>query len=388
MTVLGLFGAFLWIILFFLPWRPWSVKEQLDSRPVDQDEDLNDLTVLIPARNEELEIVQTLTTVKAQGDNLKVILIDDQSTDKTVELAKQTLGEDRLTVISGKPLESGWAGKIWALEQGRQFVKTPYTLLMDADIELSDGIAKTLLSKMKRENLGYVSLMAKLQMKSFWEKTLITSYIYFFKLLYPFSISNKKSGNFGVAAGGCNLVRTEALEAISGFSAIKDAFIDDCSLATALKTNGFGGWTGLTRSVSSHRNYTELSEIWELVSRFAYTYLRYSPFLLAVCTFLMLSCFFFLPMAFLVGDQSAGTQATLLVGMAAMLGLYFPTVRFYKMNPAWVLSLPLAGILYLAMTWTSAIRYHQGKRTQWKGRTYSRDLNIEQEEVSKENKVA
>ncbi|MEM6999117.1 MAG: glycosyltransferase [Pseudomonadota bacterium] len=112
-------GLLIWSAILLLPWRPWSTRESLDSESELDNKDLSEITVLIPARNEALNITKTLSALKSQGEKLNVILVDDQSTDETVELAK-TVQLDNLTIISASELAEGWSGKLWALEQGRK----------------------------------------------------------------------------------------------------------------------------------------------------------------------------------------------------------------------------------------------------------------------------
>ena len=183
----------IWSAILFLPWRPWSTREYLDA-DADSSEtsDLAEITVLIPARNEAEFIAGTLDSLAAQGEGLHVIVIDDQSSDKTRTLAEAS-AYPNLNIIKGEPLPSGWSGKLWALEQGRRTVDSPFILLLDADIHLQPGTVSALLAKMKQDGLQLVSLMAYLRMESMWEKLLMPAFIFFFKLLYPFSISNSDS---------------------------------------------------------------------------------------------------------------------------------------------------------------------------------------------------
>ena len=90
-------------------------------------------------------------------------------------------------------LPDGWTGKLWALNQGLQIVKTPLVLFLDADIELERGMIATLRKKMLSEELDLVSIMASLRMESFWEKLLIPAFIYFFKLIYPFALGDHEA---------------------------------------------------------------------------------------------------------------------------------------------------------------------------------------------------
>jgi cellulose synthase/poly-beta-1,6-N-acetylglucosamine synthase-like glycosyltransferase len=66
-------GAVLWLIILLLPWRPWSTRERLESSPSSQSADLSDITVLIPARNEEEGIGRTLAALERQGPGLAVV---------------------------------------------------------------------------------------------------------------------------------------------------------------------------------------------------------------------------------------------------------------------------------------------------------------------------
>lgn len=366
--VVGSLGALCWIGLALTPWRPWSTSERLNTEASAATLSLEDVSVLIPARNEELVIESTLKSLKTQGENLKVVLVDDQSEDRTAELARQTFSEN-LEIVQGSPLPDGWAGKLWALEQGRKKVSSDYILLMDADIQLRPGMLKTLKQK-ALEGYDFVSLMAFLNMRGFWEKLLIPAYIYFFKILYPFKLANSKSKRFASAAGGCIFLKREALEKIGGFGAIQNALIDDCSLALKIKQAGYRTWTGLTHSVVSHRAYSTLKEIWDLVARFAFTYLRYSYLKLIGCALIMVAMFIVLPIC-LVFANDPWIKLVILAGNLAMIGTYLPTVLYYRLNPVYALLMPLVGGMYLAMTLSSALRFSKGERSQWKGRKYS-----------------
>ncbi len=287
----ALLGMILWLGVLVVPWRPWSTQERLDVRDgVGKDVSLSDITVLIPARNEAQMIARCLSALSSQGKDLQVVVVDDQSTDDTV-VAIPALPALRLEVIPGRPLPEGWAGNLWALEQGMQRVRTPLILLLDADIVLVPGMVATLRARLLQQGLDLVSVMPWLRMQALWERLLIPSFIFFFKLLYPFRLANSGSVRFSAAAGGCILLRTEALHRIGGFAALRSALIDDCTLARRIKLAGGLSWTGLTRSAWSLRSYRRLSELWNMVARSAFIQLRYSTVLLLACTLVMMTGF-------------------------------------------------------------------------------------------------
>ena len=366
-------GAALWLCVLVLPWQPWRVRERLEPGPAENAADisLEEVTVLIPARDEAAVIGDTLAALGRQGRSLRVVLVDDRSSDDTAEVARQAAPATlALDVHAGVPLAEGWTGKLWALEQGRRRIETPLTLLLDADITLRPGMIRTLLARKEESGAALVSVMAALRMRGGWERLLLPAFIFFFRLLYPFHLSNGPGRRVAAAAGGCVLVETAVLDQIGGFEAIRGALIDDCALAQAVKEAGHRTWTGVSRGAESHRPYPTLGAVWRMVARTAYTQLRYSPVLLLVCTLLMV-LMFWAPIAGLGGPLAGQIAGG--VGLVGMALCYLPTIRYYRLFSAWALTMPLIGTLFLAMTWHSALRDWGGRRSEWKGRVYRRE---------------
>lgn len=355
-------AALMWFGLLLTPWRPWSTRERLEpAADARGDADLSGITVLIPARNEAEVIGITLASLQGQGRGLKIVVVDDQSDDGTAEIAR---GFANVELLSGQPLPSGWAGKLWALEQGKARVHTPMTLLLDADIALEPGMLAALVAHKAALGVHFVSLMADLRRTSFWDRLLLPAFVYFFKLIYPFHLSNGRFRHVAAAAGGCVLVDTAALHKVGAFACLRDALIDDCTLAKRIKDGGHRLWTGLSRGVISLRPYGDLRSIHDMVARSAFTQLRYSTPLLLVVTALFVAAYW-LPLAALLMGAPLAVAA-----FVAMTLAYVPTLRYYGLSPLWAALMPLIGALYLGMTWSSAIRYWRGVRSKWKNRTY------------------
>lgn len=365
-------ASIVWCLALMLPSRPFGMRERLE--PSNRDvADLDDITVLIPARNEATTIQRTLVAVGDQRGAAPVVIVDDQSTDATARVARETL--NTATVVTGEPPPPGWIGKVWALEQGLRTVQTPFVLLLDADIELRPGIIAALKNKAVHERLAMVSLLANLNTQRFWERILVPAYVYFFKFMYPFALVNSVSSRTAAAAGGCILIRREVLEEIGGFASLKSAIIDDCTLAKQVKAAGHGIWLGVSKSVISHREYANWVDILNLVTRSAFAELKFSTMRLLLCTLAMLWLFICIPLVLLIYSGVPAYIAA--AGMLAMFMTYVPVLRFYKLWAGRALTLPLVALLYLAMTWHSAVRYWFGTRTVWKGRCYeSRPRNV------------
>lgn len=356
-------GTILWLVVLLLPWRPWRTAERLEVSSPPDTGDLSDMTALIPARDEAESIVTVVEALRGQGAGLRIVVIDDGSTDGTAALARSAGAE----VLTGAPLPEGWSGKLWALEQGRRAAATPLLLLVDADILLLPGTVAAL-RRRQGESVQMVSVMARLRMAGTWERLLLPAFVYFFKLLYPFRLANGPSRRFAAAAGGCILIESRCLKAIGGFGALRGAVIDDCTLARRVKAAGFRTWIGLTHAAVSLRRCPALADIWAMVARTAYPQLRRSPALLMVCTLVMAVAFWAPPAAAIT---LSGYPASIgAAGWAAMVLAYVPTLRYYRLSPLWAAAMPLIGTLYLAMTWTSAINHWRGRGNAWKGRRY------------------
>jgi len=362
-------SAILWLVILLLPWQPWRNNEvlPLPDRAEPGNDDLSDTTVVIPARDEAQIIATTLNALASQGSGLRVLLVDDNSTDGTAKVAQAVPGLD-LQVIEGQPLPEGWAGKLWALDQGVRQVKTPLTLMIDADIAFNPGVISALKTQMRRGGYGLASVMATLHMQSFWERLLSPSFIYFFKMLYPFRLAKTDNPRFYSAAGGCILLETQVLEAIGGFASIRGELIDDCALARQVKRAHFRTWIGQSRAVSCIRPYLGLGEIWNMVARSAFTQLRYSLLILLLTSFFIVTLFVVPLWGWFSPASHVQIMSILAWGMMTII--YLPTLHFYSRSPLWALLMPLIGLLYLGMTWSSALRYWHGERSRWKGRVY------------------
>jgi len=251
------------------------------------------VTAVIPARDEADCVGQTVASLLRQNypGEFNVVLVDDQSRDATAQVARDAaaaLGATgRLTVLSGRTLPSGWTGKLWAQQHGVEFCENAprppdYILFTDADIVYAPDALQVLAARANADGLVLTSLMAKLRCKSFAERMFVPAFIFFFQMLYPFAWANDPRRATAAAAGGCMLVRREILQQAGGMASIRDALIDDCALARAVKRSGGKIWMGLTRTSRSLRAYVTFSEIRDMIARTAFVQLRYSvPLLLA-----------------------------------------------------------------------------------------------------------
>jgi hopene-associated glycosyltransferase HpnB len=331
---------------------------------------------VVPARNEADVIRRSLDSLLGQDypGSFRVVLVDDGSEDGTAAAAREATAAadhgDRLEILAGSPPQGGWTGKLWAVEQGVRHAvdklgHPDYLLLTDADIGHASDNVRSLVARAEQEGRVLVSLMAELSCANWSERFLIPAFVFFFQMLYPFAWVARKDRRRAAAAGGCMLVRREALEQAGGIASIRSEIIDDCALARRLKEKG-PIWLGLTRRVRSLRPYAGIGQIGRMISRSAYAQLRYSPWLLAGTVTGMAMVYLAPPMLAFFGAGPArwlGAVAWLLMALA-----FQPMLRFYRVSPLWGLALPAIGAAYAIFTLNSALQVWRGRGGMWKGR--------------------
>lgn len=387
MTLLILASLSLLIWLYLLGWRGgfWQADQRL-AENLPKLITYPSIIAVVPARNEADVLPVSLKSLLGQEypGKFSIILVDDRSTDGTGKLGREIAENidqsERLTIISGEPLPGGWSGKLWAMEQGIEYIKKlsimpDYLLFTDADIKHHPTNLKELTTKAVSENLDLVSLMVLLRCESFWEKFLIPAFVFFFQKLYPFAWVNNSTNKLAAAAGGCILIHYNALERMGGLPTIRQTLIDDCSLAAAVKSSQPGTkiWLGLTDKTCSLRDYPSLKSLWDLVARTAFTQLNYSLLLLLGTVAGMFLIYLMPPLGTIWGifmRNYAVTGVSFLAWLLMAIA-YSPTVKLYRRSPLWVVTLPAIAGLYTLMTIDSALRHWQGRGGGWKGRVYS-----------------
>lgn len=374
--ILGVLSLAIWIVLTFFRAAFWQLRAfDGDTLAKEQPDKWPRVVAVVPARNEAETIARCMKSLLAQDypGELRLIVVDDHSEDGTGALARKAAQErgasGRATILQAAELQSGWTGKLWALQQGVSAAaqsSPDFYWFTDADIVHAPDTLRRLVGRAESERIDLASLMVLLQAKTIPEKLLIPAFLYFFLMLYPPRwIADEKSKMAG-AAGGCILLRQTALERIGGLFSIRKEVIDDCALARVVKRSGAKIWLGLTRKSMSLRAYRTFGEIRDLIARTAFTQLDYSaPILLGTIAGMLLT--YIVPVMFSFHTGSVIWRISL-AAWALMTLTYLPTVRFYRLAPLWALLLPLAALFYSFATCLSAARYWLGRGGQWKGR--------------------
>jgi hopene-associated glycosyltransferase HpnB len=363
----------IWLYLIFARGGFWLALEREAGAPAPAA--WPEVVAVIPARDEAETIGATVGSLLAQtySGAFSIVLVDDESSDGTAEVAAQAAAgaPERLRIVAGKPTPPGWTGKLWAVAQGFEAAgdRARYLLITDADIAYAPDALAGLVARAEAEGLLLNSLMARLACESFPERFAIPAFVFFFQMLYPFAWVGDAKRRTAAAAGGCMLVRREALAAAGGIAAIRGALIDDCALARLLKARG-AIRLSLAERVTSLRRYRDFGEIRRMVVRSAYAQLNYSPLLLGFTVAAMALVFLAPPLAAIFargGARACGLGAWVL--MAAALQ---PTLRDYRVAPLWGFALPAIAALYTAYTLESGLASARGRGGLWKGRYQER----------------
>ncbi|MFF3354048.1 glycosyltransferase [Streptomyces sp. NPDC002917] len=376
----GSLAAWMWLLLgqgFF-----WRTDQRLPRRTAP--DDWPSVAIVVPARDEADMLPVSLPSLLAQDypGAAEVILVDDCSKDGTGDLARALsvrYGGLPVTVVSPGEPEPGWTGKLWAVRHGISLARArepapEYLLLTDADIAHEPDSLRELVAAARSGGFDLVSQMARLRVASAWERLVVPAFVYFFAQLYPFRWVNRATARTAAAAGGCVLLRTAAAERARVPESIRQAVIDDVSLARAVQRSGGRIWLGLAERVDSVRPYPRLADLWRMVSRSAYAQLRHNPLLL-IGTVLGLALVYLAPPVTLAAGLLGGDPPAAWAGGAAwvlMAGTYMPMLSFYRQSLWLAPMLPFTAVLYLLMTVDSALQHYRGRGAAWKGRTYAR----------------
>ncbi len=343
---------------------PWPVRGALE--PVS-------VVAVVPARNEADVVAECVTSLIRQSFPVRLVLVDDNSTDGTADIARAAAraagAEDQLNVVAGAPLPPGWSGKLWAVHQGVMKANefTPdYLLLTDADIRHSRENVAMLATLAQEGRFDLVSFMVRLHCLTFAEKALIPAFVFFFFMLYPPEWIRDARRKTAGAAGGCMFIRREALEKAGGVESIRNEIIDDCALASRVRQGGGKVWLGVAPETESIRPYGTFADIGAMISRSAFNQLHHSVLLLLLCL-VALTITYLLPLALLLSGR-ANPAWSGAASWALMAACFWPTIKFYRLNPLWSLALPAIAIFYMGATVHSAFLYWMGKGGRWKGR--------------------
>lgn len=332
------------------------------------------LTVVVPAKDEEANIGQTLAALlEADYPNLQIIAVNDRSNDNTGTLIDQYAAKrpDRLTALHVTELPYGWLGKTHALEQGlRLAADAKYVLFTDADVLFSSSILRRSVAYAELAEAEHLVVLPTMQVRSRGEGILLGFFqIFGLWASRPWKVADPAASRDSVGIGAFNLVRRDVLLDLGGFAPQRLAVLEDITLGRRMKAAckrtrvafapGFilihwaSGAKGLVRVMTKN-----------LFSTFNF------HVSLALLASLWMMIFFIAP---LVGLFYWRTLAPGLLVAAAVSVAYRLYGQISRIDPRYGWGFPLGAVAFLYAIARSIVVVWQDKGVRWRGTLYPLD---------------
>jgi hypothetical protein len=333
------------------------------------------LSILIPVRDEEVQVEAAVRAACAQAGEGEVVVLDDGSTDATPEILARLVRElPRLRVVTGQPLPEGWAGKAWACWQlASEHARHGWILFVDSDVRLHPDAARRALAAARAESVPFLTAFPR-QITASVGEALLIPLVHLVLLAYLPMWLIRRIPSPGLAAGCGQFILAEraAYLAAGGHRAIRSTLHDGLQLARRMKATGFAIGLLDGTDLATCRMYAGLGAAWRGFSRNAYEALG-SPAAVAVMVTLNAALFVLpfvaLPVILLTEGLSRaaalwGAAVAAVVGLRAVLA-----VRFRA--PLWIaLATPLAVALMIGIYLQSYANARLGRRVTWRSRSY------------------
>lgn len=352
----------LFVIAYFLLlislFNYYTIRIPKNSAPVQAS-----VMLLLPVRNEEENITECIAALKSQSGvvNLKFIVINDQSTDKTSELLTSAISNDsRFTVLNIDGPRTGWLGKVSALQSGYEAATAEFLVTLDADVRLRPDALCRAINQISELNLDFISPYPRQEARTLAEKLIQPLLHWSWMSTIILRLAEKKpQPSTAVANGQFFIARKSALDAVGGFQSVQNQILDDIEIARSLIKGGFRGVVTEGAEIAHTRMYQNFSEIREGYGKSLHK--AFGGKLGAIVASAFIAMTGILPFILaLRGSLVATITFTMIVFTRALSALRA------KSNPLFALLHPISSALLIYL-----IAYSWRKRgtVQWKGRT-------------------
>lgn len=359
--------------LLYRPLPAGSTEAHLRQRPRPR------VTVLIPARNEERNIEGCVLSVLNQTyANLDVIVVNDQSTDRTGELLDEMAKADnRLLHVRGESLPEGWVGKGWALYQGHRRATGEWIVLLDADVRLEPWAIDQVVDKAERDKIDFLNPYPYFVNVTFWEKLMQPLLWGIVRIRFPLFAVNqtltRRNPAFGMAFGPMIVVRRSAYDAVEGHKHVAMDILEDVALAKLMRNRGYRTFVVNGKNIFRVRMYQNLHELMNGWSKTAYGAMGYNLALMGLAVF---GLFWAAAQPFLTAGLGmlAGSTTWTALGLFQVIGVLWRRLLDHRENsfPLWTILLhPLAITVVLYIQARAVWQYYFGAYT-WKDRDYKK----------------
>lgn len=327
------------------------------------------VSVLVPARNEEANLLACLESlVRQQGTAFEVIVIDDHSTDATAEIARSFAG---VRLITADPLPAGWCGKQHALDCGVRHARGQWLLFTDADTRHAPGSLARAVAEAQQQGADLLSYSPRQEVKTLWERAVMPVVFAELACTYRPSEVCDPASPAAAANGQYLLITREAYDAIGGHRAVRDSLLEDAAMARLVKQSGRRirfRYAADAVSTRMYRSFGALCEGWTKNLALLFPNAKKLTARRFVESIVILSTAIVFAATGLVGSWSVAGIA-LIAFLAAYANFLRRILRAHFDFLATALAfcgLPIFSILLL----NSGIYYASGRSIRWRGREY------------------
>jgi cellulose synthase/poly-beta-1,6-N-acetylglucosamine synthase-like glycosyltransferase len=329
------------------------------------------ITAIVPARNEEEVIAACLESLLQQPEISEVIVVNDQSTDKTAEIVRGMLAANpKLRLLQTRDVPAGWVGKNNAVAIGAREAAGAWLLFSDADAVHEAGAAARALKIAREHQAEFVSFSPEQITEKWYEKALIP-FVYC-RLAKQFSYDDVNNPTSAAAAanGQFLMIRRDVYEAIGGHAAIAGEVLEDLALAKRAKAAGHRLWFASGGGIVRVRMYRSFAAMWQGWKKNLYGLMGGTP---GAAFREMESTFPWIPIV--VMAIGLKFPIALLLGVWLLIFrqmAYGSDLRRNQYPFSFILYYAPAVLLYVSVLWASYRAYARGK-VAWKGR----DIHVE-----------
>jgi glycosyltransferase involved in cell wall biosynthesis len=240
------------------------------------------VSAIIPARNEEASIARAVESVAAQAEVGEVIVVNDQSTDRTGEILSELApGIPKLRVLMAGDLPRGWIGKNYAVSLGAAAAAGDWLLFTDGDTYHLPGSTRQALADAVDHGASMVSYSPEQEMETFWERALLLRIYWMLSKRYSFARVNNALLPDAAANGQFVLIERSAYERIGGHAAKAGDILEDVALARRVKQAGLGLYFASGRGIVRTRMYRSFGAMWQGWTKNLYRLAGNSPWAVA-----------------------------------------------------------------------------------------------------------
>src|SRR3989475_7434465 len=326
------------------------------------------VSAIVPARNEEETITATVESLAAQPEILEVLVVNDQSTDRTSDVLQSLSARfSKLWCLETGELPEGWVGKNYALSKGAAAAKGHWLLFTDADAVHLPGSTGRALETAAEQDAAVVSYSPEQVMKTWWEKALIP-FVYA-RLAQNFSYAdvNDPSSPAAAANGQYLLIRRDVYDAIGGHRSVAGEVLEDVALARRAKQAGYALHFAPGQGIARVRMYRSFAGMWQGWTKNLYPLVGGSA---GAVAWELVAVIPWIPLGLLLFRWLHWTFPALgLALLCGRLAAYAAALRRNHFPLSSILYYVLAVGLYSSVLLASAWRYARGTVT-WKGREY------------------